>query len=108
MNVYDKANELARALNECEQYIEYKKVKESLTDENDKKIIEDFRKLQIEAYNEQMEKGYLSDEMKRKLQDLHVLASKNAKVNEYLMSEERFGIVWADIMKILSQAVDIK
>ncbi len=107
MNIYDKANELAKALKESEQFLEFKKVKESITSEEDKKIISEFRKLQMEAYQEQIQNNHISDEMKAKLQELYDDASKNPKINDYLMNEERFGLMWSDIMKILSQAVEI-
>ena len=107
MNIYDKAHELAKALKESEQFISFKKIKDSIIDEEDKKIINEFRKLQIEAYQEEIKNGRISDEMKSKLQSMNGEASNNPRVHEYLMSEERFGVVWTDIMKILSQAVEI-
>ena len=107
MNIYDKAHELAEALKTSEQFVNFKKIKNSITDKEDKKIIDEFRKLQMEAYKEQMENGRISDEMKNSLQSMYNDASSNPKVQEYLMWEERFGLIWSDIMKILSQAVEI-
>lgn len=107
MNIHDKANELAQALKESEQFVNFKKIKNALTEEEDKKIIDEFRKVQMEAYQDQMQNGRISDEMKNKLQSMYNDASKNPKVNEYLMCEERFGLLWSDIMKILSQAVEV-
>jgi len=107
MNVYDKAHELAKALKESSEFTAFKKSKELITDGNDKKVIDEFRKKQLEAYQEQVQNGKLSDEMKNSLQILYEDASKNPKIKEYLMSEERFGLIWADIMKILTQAVEI-
>jgi len=107
MNIYDKAHELAKALKESEQFVNFKNVKDSLTDEEDKKIIDEFRKLQMEAYQEELKNGRISDEMKSKLQSMNNAILENPKIQEYLMSEERFGIVWSDIMKILTQAVEI-
>jgi cell fate (sporulation/competence/biofilm development) regulator YlbF (YheA/YmcA/DUF963 family) len=108
MNVYDKAHELAKALSLCPEVIEFrnasKKIKGNGTN---KKMLEDFRKLQIEAYTQQMQGGQMSKELSEKLQNLGSVISLNPDVSVYLQAEARFGVIWEDIMKILNESIDI-
>lgn len=81
-----------------------KKVEEK---EVGKKIIEDFRKIQFEAYTEQVEKGNVSEETMEKLKNIGSIISADSEVSNYFQAEARFGVLWEDIMNILNKAVDI-
>lgn len=108
MNIYDKAHELARVLKDCPEVIELRSaVKKIDSNEINKKLLNDFRKLQYEAYSEQMSNGKLSKEMEEKLNNIGSIISMNPEVSSYLQAEARFGVIWEDIMKILNEAVDI-
>lgn len=109
MNVYDKAHELAEALKECPEVIELKNVASKIeSNETDKKMLKDFRKIQVEAYTEQVKDGKMSKETTEKLQNLGSVISLNPNVSAYLQAESKFGTIWQDIVKILDDAVDIK
>ena len=109
MNIYDKAHELARALKGSPEVIELNKASKKVEEnEKNKKMLQDFRKLQFEAYNEQMQKGKLSEETEKKLQGLGAVISMNPEVGRYLQAEARFAVIWEDIMKILNEAIDVK
>lgn len=109
MNVYDKAHELAEALKECPEVIELKAASKKIeANETDKKMLKDFRKIQLEAYTEQVKNGKMSKEITEKLQNLGSVISLNPNVSAYLQSESKFGTIWEDIGKILNDAVDIK
>lgn len=108
MNIYDGAHNLAKALKDCEEVKEYKNATEAVKNSDiAKKMIEDFRKLQFEAYNEQVSTGKISEDTDKKIRELAAVISINADVNKYLQAEARFAIVWEDIMKILNDAVGI-
>ena len=50
MNVYDTANRLAQEIRSSSEYVEYKKLKDSLMSNSEtKKKIEDFEKLRYEV-----------------------------------------------------------
>lgn len=109
MNIYDKAHEFARVLKECNEVVEYreslKKIKEN---EANKKMLDDFRKVQFEAYSEQIEKGELSDNTRKKLENMSSVVTLNPDIGKFLQAEGNFGIVWEDIMKILTKAMGIE
>lgn len=108
MNIYDKANELANELKSYPEVIELRKAAEKIKlNEANRKMLDDFRKVQIEAYTEQSQGGKISKQLEEKLQNLYSIVSANSDVRDYLMAEQKFGVVWQDIMKILNDAINI-
>lgn len=108
MNVYDKAHELAQALKECPEVIEFRDASKKIeANSTDKKMLEDFRKIQIEAYTDQVKGGKMSKETEQKLQNMGSIISLNPNVSAYLQAESKFGVIWEDIMKTLNDAIDV-
>ena len=108
MNIYDNAHEFAKALKTCPEVIELRNAGKKIEgNENNKKMINDFRKLQYEAYSEQVKNGKLSSETQSKLNNLGSIISMNPDVAAYIQSEAKFGVIWEDVMKILNDAIGI-
>lgn len=108
MNIYDEANKFAGALKDLPETKEFRDASKKIEgNETNQKMLEDFRKIQIEAYTEQMQKGKMSKETTEKLQNLASVISLNPDVSSYLQAEQRFGVVWEDIMKILNEAIGV-
>jgi cell fate (sporulation/competence/biofilm development) regulator YlbF (YheA/YmcA/DUF963 family) len=108
MNIYDKAHELARELGECDEVVKLREVgKKVESNENYRKMIDDFRRIQIEAYTQQMQKGSISEETQEKLRNMGSVISMNPLVSEYLQAEQRFSIMWDDVLKILNDGIGI-
>ena len=106
MKVYDKANELAHDLKECEEYINYKRIKEEVYANAELKgKISEFDKIK---YDSQLlaVKGEKQDENKiKKLQELYEILLKEPKIKEYFDAEMRFNVLLADVNKIIGEAV---
>lgn len=108
MNIYDKTHELARALKDSPEVKELKEASKKIEGSDlNKKMIEDFRKIQIEAYAEQMKTGKMSKELTDKLQNFSSVISMNPDLGKYLQAEQRFAVIWEDIIKILNDAVGV-
>lgn len=108
MNIYDKANELADALKECPEVITLREAAEKIKkNDANKNMVKDFRKLQYEAYSEQVKNGELSKNMEDKLNKIGTVISMNPDVSAYLQAESRFAMIWEDIMKALNEAVNV-
>lgn len=108
MNIYDNAHELARVLKDSDEVKELREASKKIEGNDlNKKMIEDFRKIQIEAYTEQMKTGKMSKELTEKFQNFSSIISMNADVGRYLQAEQRFGVIWEDIIKILNDAVGV-
>lgn len=108
MNVYDKTHELARELKVTPEVLEYKEaVKKIESNPNSKKMIEDFRRKQMELYNLQMQGLQPSKEQMDSLTNLWNVIGINPEVRGFMESEMKFLKLWEDIMKILNDAVGL-
>lgn len=108
MNVYDSANDLARELKMSPDVIEYRKASEKINaDPNSKKMVEDFRKKQLEIYSMQAQGIKPSKEQIDGINNLFKVISMNADVKNFLEAEMKFSTLWEDIMKILGDAVGV-
>lgn len=107
-NIYDKAHELARVLKNNEDVKKYREANKNIkNDETAKKMLDDLRKIQYEAYNEQMKSGKLSKATEERLNSLASVIGFNPKVNEFIQAEMRFSMLWEDLMKILSESIGV-
>ncbi|MBP2031568.1 cell fate (sporulation/competence/biofilm development) regulator YlbF (YheA/YmcA/DUF963 family) [Clostridium algifaecis] len=108
MNIYDKANELAEELKKSEEVLNLRKASKKIVDnKTNQKILEDFRKIQMDAYSENMKYGKVSEETMKKFKDIGSVISANPSVNEYIQSEQKFTIMWQKILKVLNDAIGI-
>ncbi|MBR6033966.1 MAG: YlbF family regulator [Clostridia bacterium] len=106
MKVYDKANELARDLKECNEYIAYKKIKDEVYEKPelvDK--IKEFDKIKYDAQVLAIHGEKQDEEKIKKLQELYEILLKEPKVKEYFDAEMRFNVLLADVNKIIGEAV---
>jgi len=108
MNIYDEAHEFARELKNAPEVVQLRELSKKVQEnETNVKILEDFRKMQFEAYSQQMQTGKISDEIKEKLNNIGSIISMNPTVSEYIQSEQRFSVMWEDVLKILNDAIGI-
>ena len=106
MYVYDEANNLAKAIQESKEYIEYKKAKESLNQNLElKQKIDEFEKIRYEVQVMAFQGDKESEEKTLKLQEMYNMLVKDAKIKEYFDIEVRFNIMLADVNKIISESV---
>lgn len=108
MYVYDKANELAKALAESSEYKALKAVKEKVdADQAAKDMLNDFKKRQFELQAAQMT-GQKVDEAKlSQVQSLYQVIILNPDIAEYLNAEFVFSQLMADVYKIIGKAVEL-
>ena len=106
MNVYDGVNNLAKAIKESKEYIEYKQVKtELLAMPELKKQVDEFEKIRYEEQLLAMQGENQSEEKMKKLQELYEILVKNSKVKDYFDKEVRFNVMIADVNKIIGEAI---
>ena len=74
MNVYDTANRLAQEIRTSSEYVEYKKLKDSLMSNSEtKKKIEDFEKLRYEVQLIEYTGENKYSEKEKKLQEMYTV-----------------------------------
>lgn len=106
MNVYDGVNNLAKAIKESKEYIEYKEVKSELLSMPDLKTqVDEFEKIRYEEQLLAMQGEKQSEEKMKKLQDLYEILVKNPKVKDYFDKEVRFNVLIADVNRIIGEAI---
>lgn len=108
MNVYDRAHELARELKVTPEIIEYREaVKKIESNESNKRMVEDFRRKQMELYSIQMQGMDPSKEQIDSINNLWNVIGLNPDIRGLMESEMKFSKLWQDIMKILNDAVGL-
>ncbi len=108
MNIYDEADKFARALKDLPEAKDFRNASKKIEgNATNQKMLEDFRKIQIEAYSEQMQTGKMSKETTEKFQNLASVISLNPDVAAFLQAEQRFGVIWEDIMKTFNDAIGV-
>ena len=106
MYVYDEANNLAKAIQDSQEYKEYKKAKEEIEAIPDMKTkIDEFEKIRYEAQVMAFQGKDNDEEKKKKLQEMYDILMKEPKIKEYFDIEVRFNIMLADVNKIISESV---
>lgn len=108
MNVYDKANELARALKTSEEVTVYKAALDKVEkNETSKRMLDDFRKKQMELYTLQMQGLEIPKEQIDSLNNLASVITMNQDIKILLEAEYKFSKLMDDIMKIIGEAVNV-
>ncbi|MFG6318923.1 MAG: YlbF family regulator [Clostridia bacterium] len=106
MKVYDEVNNLAQAIKESKEYIEYRDIrKEVFSDAELKAKVEEFEKIRYEEQLLAMQGEKQSDDKMAKLQELYTILVQNDKVKEYFDKEVRFNVMMADVNKTIGEAI---
>ena len=84
VNVYDKANELASLIKQSEEYEEYTKIKDEVyEDEQNQRMIKDYKKLQFEAQAAYLTGQEPEAELMNKIQKMGEVLQFNPKITEF-------------------------
>ena len=107
MNVYDKAYDLAKAMRECQEVQDLRAATEAVErDEEAKKMMDDFRERQ-NGFQQQMMAGEEPDPAEMEtMNKLYEVLSLNPLINRLFEAERRFGVVFDDVNKIMSEALN--
>lgn len=109
MDVYNKAHQLARALQESEVYEAYKKCKvEVEKDSQAKEMLDDYQNSIKKIQEKYMAGEEVTAEEREKIEKKRNVLSLNLLVKDFLDAEHRLGITLMDIQKIISDAVSEK
>ena len=100
---YNMAHELAKIIEKEESYVKVKKLtKKVMKNQEHMKLIEDFRKMQFELQQKQMQGQKLEDEDFEETNTLYESLSKISDIKELIDAEERLSILFSDLNRILT------
>ena len=106
MYVYDQANNLAKAIKESKEYLEYKKAKEEMEGNPEmKKKIDEFEKIRYDVQVMSFQGEKQDEEKQKKLQQMYQILIQDKKIKDFFDIEVRFNIMLADVNKIISESV---
>ena len=106
MYVYDQANNLAKAIKESKEYLEYKKAKEEKESNPEmKKKIDEFEKIRYDVQVMSFQGEKQDEEKQKKLQQMYQILIQDSKIKDFFDIEVRFNIMLADVNKIISESV---
>ncbi len=106
MNVYDNANELAKAMRESHEFKKLKEATEALGKDADaKKMVDEFLRLNQEAEIAKYQGKEPEKETTEKIQKLYSVLSLNNDAMQYLNSFMRFQMMLADITNSIQNVV---
>ncbi|HHW56729.1 MAG TPA: YlbF family regulator [Clostridia bacterium] len=109
MNVYDKAYELANAIRQMPEYKAFKEAYEKINkSEENKKMLEDFRKKQLEIQAKELSGEKVDAKEKEVLEKLWEILNLNPEISSYLSLEYTFGKIMDDILKIVMEPMEMK
>ncbi|GEM_PF-6371735 len=108
MNLDKSLKEFTDDLKNDERVKAYREIANKIeNDEAKKKMIQDFRQIQFEAYKDKMDNNEVSENTKKKLENLVGIISLNPDVQDFLKKEEEFSILFDTIMNSINQAIGI-
>ena len=106
MQVYDTANRLAQEIRESNEYKEYKKLKDEIHNNPEKKQkVEEFEKLRYEVQLMEYTGEKKDEEKNKKLEEMYTTLVQNKDIKEYFDLEVKFNIMIADVNKIIAEAI---
>jgi len=107
MNVYDKANELAKAIKESDEFKNYKNAAVKV-DENPEhqKMIKDFMDFQYKLYVAQMQGEKPDEKLLEEYNLLYTTISNISNIKEFMEAQMYFARLIEDIQKTIADASD--
>ena len=106
MQVYDTANRLAQEIRDSSEYKEYKKLKDEIHNDPEKKQkVEEFEKLRYEVQLMEYTGEKKDEEKNKKLEEMYATLVANKDIKEYFDLEVKFNIMIADVNKIIAEAI---
>ena len=109
MNVYDQAHDLARAIKESGEFLEFDKMRKEVESDADvTQMLGEFQKLQTELQMAQMTGQQPKQEDFSRLQSLSTMLATKPLAARYLQAQGAFTIMMNDVFQIIGEAVGLK
>lgn len=108
MNVYEEAHNLARAIKESHEFLEFERVRKEVEKNPELSAkLADLEQKQMELQAKQMT-GESTGDMASQLQSMFQFIAAEPLASEYLQTSARFGIMMKDVYEILADAMQLK
>ena len=106
MNIYDKANELAKAMKESQEVQEITSAMKLIdADPESKQMLDNFRQRQMEVQQRIMSGDMPSQEEMEQMEKLFEVLSLNLNIRRLFEAERRLSVIIEDVNKIISDSL---
>jgi cell fate (sporulation/competence/biofilm development) regulator YlbF (YheA/YmcA/DUF963 family) len=106
-NVYDKAHELKSTLAESEEFKTLKSLHAQIeADEVAKRMLDNFRKLQLELQQKQMQGVQITEEEAQQAQQQFELVQQHELISKLMEAEQRLSVIIGDVNKIITEPLE--
>ncbi|HET7656981.1 MAG TPA: YlbF family regulator [Bacillales bacterium] len=106
-NLYDNAYDLEKAIRESEEYQHLKQCYDELEkDETGKKMFENFRNLQMNLQQKQMQGQEITQEEAEQAQQQMQLIQQHEGISKLMAAEQRMSIVVNDLNGIITKPLE--
>lgn len=106
MNVYDKANELARAIKESSEVADINSAMKLVdADPESKRMLDNFRQGQMELQQRMMSGEMPPPEEMEKMEKLFEVLNLNLGIRRLFDAERRLSVVIEDVNKIITESL---
>lgn len=108
MNVYDEANDLAKALKESTEYKNFLAARKKLEQDREKfEIAKDYMRKQMEFQTMQMMGQEITEEQINSYNNLANTIMGIPEIAEFFQAQMYFSVIFQDITDIIAKAVDL-
>ena len=108
MNIYDKLNELTRAISESPDFIKYKTTAEIINkNEAYSDMLKDFMRAQFEISASKMLGQEPTDDIIQNFNNLYSTLSGISVINDFLQAQAAFNVILNDITKEITKATSV-
>ena len=109
MNVYDEAHNLARAIKESNEHIEFENLRKQVeSDPNLSDMLKQLHQLQFAVQTAQMTGQTPDENTMKQFQSVYTMLSANPTAAQYMQAEAAFSVMINDIFTILGDAMGMK
>ena len=77
-------------------------------DEKNREMLADYRKKMMALQIANIQTGEIDQEKLKELQEVEQILMLNSKLKEFLMAELEFSQIYADVNKIISDAIEVE
>ena len=106
MNIYDTANKLCSEIKASEEYANYKMAREVINLRPElKDEIAKFEKIRYEVQINQMQTGKIDEDKMKEMQEIYAKIIEIDEIKKYFEAELKFNVLFADVNKIIGDAV---
>lgn len=109
MNVYDEAHNLAHAIKNSNEFLEFDRMRVEIEkDEQVSEMLRDIQKLQIEIQTSQIQGQEVDEAVLSQIQSLGTMLATKPLATEYMKAEATFSIMMNDVFQIIGDAVGMR